>query len=99
MISQHAVEVDPKRHTVEFENDRVRVVRIRYGAGEKIAAHSHEAGMLVFVTDQHIRFKLPNGSIQEMKVRAGQTRWMNAVTHEPQVISDHPTEAVYIEVK
>lgn len=99
MSVQHAVEVDPKRHVVEFENDRVRVVRIRYGAGEKIAEHSHEPGFLVFITDQHIRFKLPDGSFQEVKAKAGQARWMDAVTHEPQVISNHPTEAVYIEVK
>ena len=28
------VAVDPGHYTVEFENEHVRVVRIRYGAGE-----------------------------------------------------------------
>jgi hypothetical protein len=33
------VKVDPKHYKVEFENDRVRVLRIRYGAGEKSVMH------------------------------------------------------------
>ena len=31
------VEVDPKHYTVEFENDRVRVLRVKFGPHEKEA--------------------------------------------------------------
>jgi hypothetical protein len=34
------VKVDPKHYKVEFENERVRVLRIKYGAGEKSVMHS-----------------------------------------------------------
>lgn len=30
------VKVDPKHYTVEFENDRVRVIRMKYKPGEEI---------------------------------------------------------------
>jgi hypothetical protein len=36
-ITDDPVIVDPQRYKVEFENERVRVVRIKYGAGEKSA--------------------------------------------------------------
>jgi hypothetical protein len=35
-----SVKVDPKHYKVEYENDRVRVVRIKYKAGEKSVMHS-----------------------------------------------------------
>ncbi len=35
------VKVDSKHYKIEFENDRVRVVRIKYGPGEKSVMHSH----------------------------------------------------------
>ena len=34
------VKADSKHYTVEFENDKVRVVRIRYGTREKSVMHS-----------------------------------------------------------
>jgi hypothetical protein len=33
--AQDAVTVDSKHYTVEFENSEVRVLRIKYGPGEK----------------------------------------------------------------
>ena len=47
------VKVDPKHYTVEFENDRVRVVHIKYKPGEKSVMHSHPESVAVFLTDAH----------------------------------------------
>src|SRR5262245_46946610 len=33
-------------HTIELENDRVRVYRVKLGPGESLASHSHTAGWL-----------------------------------------------------
>lgn len=35
------VKVDPKHYQVEFENDRVRVLRIRFGPHERSVMHGH----------------------------------------------------------
>ena len=45
------VKVDPKLYKVEFENDRVRVLRIKYGATEKSVMHSHPESIAVFLTE------------------------------------------------
>jgi hypothetical protein len=33
-------------HTLELENDRVRIYRVKLGAGESLASHTHNAGWL-----------------------------------------------------
>ena len=33
--------VDPDHYTVEFENDAVRILRIKYGPGDESVMHSH----------------------------------------------------------
>ena len=35
------VAVDPKHYKVELENDRVRVLRIKYGAHDRPVMHVH----------------------------------------------------------
>src|SRR5882762_9705579 len=42
------VKLDPKHYKVDFENDRVRVLRISYGPREKSVMHSHPDSMAVF---------------------------------------------------
>ena len=49
------VTVDPKHYSVEFENDKVRVLRIKYGPGEKSVMHAHPALVAVFLTDGKVR--------------------------------------------
>ena len=46
-----AVAVDPDHHVVDFENDRVRVVRMTYPPGFKTPHHAHRIGFGVFLTD------------------------------------------------
>jgi hypothetical protein len=38
-MAQDPVHVDPRHYTVEFENDQVRGLRIRYGPHEKSVMH------------------------------------------------------------
>jgi quercetin dioxygenase-like cupin family protein len=53
------VKLDSKHYEVELENERVRVVRIRYGAREKSVMHQHPPGIAVFVTDGSFKFTYP----------------------------------------
>jgi hypothetical protein len=39
----------PDAYKVQFENDYVRVVRVHYDAGVKLAEHTHSAGTTVYV--------------------------------------------------
>src|SRR5437868_12053264 len=45
--------IDPKHYTLEFENDQVRVLRVRFGANEKGLLHEHSySNVVVYLNDQ-----------------------------------------------
>ena len=96
---QDPVSVDPKHYTVELENDRLRVVRIRYGAGEKSEMHSHPESVIVFMTDAAARFSYPDGNSEEITGKAGQVMSLPATTHLPENVSDQPFEVIQVELK
>jgi len=83
-ITDDPVKVDAKHYTVEFENDRVRVVRIKYKAGEKSVMHSHPESIAVFLTDAHAKFTYPDGKSEDIKAKAGSVQHMDAFTHLPE---------------
>jgi hypothetical protein len=47
------VNVDPKHYTVEFENEKVRVLRIWYGPGEKLDITATAGHLLHFDAFEH----------------------------------------------
>ncbi len=98
-LARDSVSVDPKHYQVEFENDRVRVLRIRYGPKEKSVMHDHPAGVVVYVTDQNGRFAFPDGTKSDVTGKAGEVAWADAVTHLPENRSDEPLEVVLVELK
>lgn len=92
------IEVDSDHYKAEFENDRVRAVRITYGAGEKSVMHYHPAGVAVFLTDQKVKFTMPDGSTQEVEAKTGDAIWMEAGQHLPENIGDEPLELILVEL-
>jgi quercetin dioxygenase-like cupin family protein len=93
------VKVDPKHYKVEFENDRVRVVRIKYGPGEKSVMHSHPESIAVFLTDAHAKFTYPDGKTEDINASAGSVLHMDAFTHLPENRSKKPFEVIAVELK
>jgi quercetin dioxygenase-like cupin family protein len=99
VFAQDAIKADPKHYTVESENARVRVLRIKYSPGEKSVMHRHPAAVAIFLTDGKVKFTYPNGKTEEREFKAGQTLWTPAGTHLPENISDQPWEVILIELK
>jgi hypothetical protein len=93
------VTVDGEHYKVEFEDDRVRVVRVRYGPREKSVMHGHPSLVAVFLTDQHSRFTYPDGRTEEIHGKAGGVRHLEAFQHLPENLSDQPMELVLVELK
>ena len=95
----NAVDADPEHYTVEFENDVVRVVRIRYEAGDTSPMHSHYAGCVVSVKQGDIRMEMPDGSSGPAPVTAvGEVACNDAGAHRPTNAGDTVTEAVMVEL-
>lgn len=94
-----SVTADPAHYKVEFENDKVRVVRINYGPKEKSVMHSHPAGVVVFLNDIQSRFTMPDGTTDDRQVKAGTVAWTDATVHNPENLGDKPFEVIHIDLK
>jgi quercetin dioxygenase-like cupin family protein len=90
---------DSKHYTVEADTEQARVLRARYGPGEKSVMHAHPAAVAVLVTDLHCRFSYPDGTSEELQGQAGQVLAMPATTHLPENLSDRPFEVILVELK
>ena len=81
------VAVDPEHYSVVFENEFVRVMRVRFGPGEKGATHQHILNRVVFyVNDQ------PNA-------KADDVRMSGAATHAESNASSLAAERIAVEIK
>jgi quercetin dioxygenase-like cupin family protein len=93
------VKTDSKHYKVEFENEKVRILRISYGPKEKSEMHSHPPMVAIFLTDHHSRHTLPDGKSEELRGKTGEVRYMEAWEHNPENLSDKPFELIGIELK
>src|ERR1035438_10443366 len=82
------VKVDPKHYKVEFENDKVRVLRISYAPGEKSVMHYHPDSVAVSFTYGKSRMPPPDGKSQDLPSTAGAWSWPPAGSHPPQNVGD-----------
>ena len=105
-----ALSAAPTNYHLEFENEYVRVTRIRYAAHEKAPMHAHDApgGVIVALTDQDARVAGPDGSTRELHYKAGQARWAQATpgkdqssfsAHAEENLADHPFELIRVDPK
>ena len=92
---QDAVTADSRHYSVEFENDIVRVLRVRLGAGDTTPAHTHSAYCAIELTDSSL--KEGNGPTTESK--AGQVFCGDATSHAPQNVGRALAESIVVEFK
>jgi quercetin dioxygenase-like cupin family protein len=81
------LKADPKHYKLEFENDQVRVLRVRFGPGEKGVMHEHKLNhVVVYLNDQ-------------AKGKAGEFRFNGPETHTEENPLDHAVERIAIDIK
>jgi quercetin dioxygenase-like cupin family protein len=93
------VKVDPKHYKVDFENEKVRVLRISYAPGEKSVMHYHPDSVAVYLTDGKTLMTTPDGKTQETPAKAGGSVWTPAGSHLPQNVGDKRFEVILVEMK
>ena len=94
------VALDPQHYKLEFENEYVRVIRCRIPPHDKVGMHRHPVnGVMVLLGDQNMRSTTADGTVREAHRKAGETYWMEAVTHRGENISDTPFEYVRVDIK
>jgi len=62
VLAEDATVVAPEHYKVEFENDKVRVIRVTYGPGEESALHEHRDAVVVNLTDLSVQFTMADGT-------------------------------------
>lgn len=81
------LKVDSRHYSLLFENDQVRVLRVRFGPNEKGVQHEHTLPhVVVYLTDQ-------------ARGKAGEVRFDEPMTHTEQNPLDHSVERIAIDVK
>lgn len=94
---------DPARYHVEFENDLVRVIRVRIAPLDHVAMHRHPANgaVLVLLTDQDARQTFPDGRTHENHYKAHTVRWEapGSGPHADENLDNAPLEIIGVELK
>ena len=98
-MAQDPTKVEPKHYKLDFENERVQVVSVHYGPHEKSALHEHPGGVVVILTEAHLRFTDENGKTREVFSKPGEARWYPPFKHKVENLGDTAYDAVYIGVK
>ena len=98
-LAQDPAKVDPQHCKVEFENAQVRVLHWHSGPHEKVPMHEHPAYVQIALTDQHIRFTLPDGKTKDFEAKRGQVSWNEPTKHAAENLLDSPTETIQVELK
>jgi len=98
-LGQDPTRVEPKHYRLNFENDRVQVVSVHYGPHEKSGLHDHPGGVVVILTEAHLRFTDENGKTREIFSKPGEARWYPPFKHRVENLGDTPYDAVYIGIK
>jgi quercetin dioxygenase-like cupin family protein len=98
-LAQDPTKVEPKHYRLNFENDRVQVVSVHYGPHEQSVLHDHPGGVVVSLTEAHLRLIDENGKVREVYSKAGEVRWYPAFKHRVENLGDTPYDAVYIGIK
>jgi len=96
---QDVVKVSPETHSVILENAQVRVLDVHVKPGEKVAMHSHPAGILYYLSDAKLKITYPDGKTREREVKAGTAVWSEAVTHAAENIGTTELLEVQTELK
>ncbi len=87
-------------YSLEFENEHVRVMRIRLKPGEKAPMHNHPNDHVVVVNkDARLKLTFPDGKEAVTDLQAGQVLWLDGGSHEAQNAGTTDHDSFVIEVK
>ena len=98
-LAQDPTIVEPTHYKLAFENDKVQVVDIHYGPHEKSKMHDHPEGVVVYISEGHLKFTDQDGNVKEVYAKPGDARFFPSFKHKVENLEDKPFDAVYIGLK
>ena len=70
-----------KSSRVLFENEKVRVLEIKFRKGQKLAMHSHPANFVYAITPTKFKSTWPDGKTNIVKMRKGEFSFSSGSSH------------------
>jgi|SRR5579864_8232986 len=98
-LAQDPLKSAPTHYKLAFENEHVQVLYIHYGPHEKSAMHAHPAGVVVNLTNGHLKFIDQSGKAQEVSALHGEARWFPPFKHQVENLSSTSYDGIYIAIK
>ncbi len=94
------VKIDSKHYKVQFENDQVRVLRVKFGPHEIAPLHEHSLNrVVVYLADQNFRITSADGTVEMAKHKHGEVSWGGPTRHKEENLNDKPMEVAVVELK
>ncbi len=92
--------VVPEQFSLEFANERVRVLRFKSASREVTGLHEHALPLVaVYLTQANIRVIQPDGTITTIVQKPGEARWDVPTKHTEDNLNEINVEALMIEVR
>ena len=83
---------------VEFENDRVRVLRVRHGGRERHPKTSKHDRLIIYLDEGHV-LRTEAGERLEIRRRAGEVVWRDRSEHQIENLKETTHEVLIVEFK
>ena len=96
-MTPDVVQVAPKSTKVLFENDKIRVLEMKFKKGQKLAMHSHPANFVYAVTSLKFKSVSETGKTNVVKMKKGESSSSEASTHS--IESHIPGVLLQVELK
>jgi uncharacterized RmlC-like cupin family protein len=94
------LKTSPSVYKLEFENEQVRVMRVKFAPHQAVPEHEHMLNrVVVYLTNQDSQMTTPDGKVDESKHKAGEFSWGGPVKHKEQNTLDTPVEIIVVEFK
>ena len=87
----------PKQTKVLLENDKVRVIEVKFKKGDKVPMHSHPEIVVYVIKGGKTRFTDDSGKTTESGSKDGSATYRAATTHSHEHLTD--AHAIVIEMK
>jgi quercetin dioxygenase-like cupin family protein len=97
-VCQDLVAVAPLNAKVEYEDSRIRVVRLRIAPGESLPMHDRPARIVIALTSSEVRQTGADGNTRTVQVPAGKVAWSGPGRRAVRNMAS-PLENVIVEMK
>ena len=97
--TRDALQVDTQHYRLDFENEKMRVLRLTLKPSETVPMHDDKDVLVVCLKECHVRLTAPNGRSEDIHMEAGTSRWIYGETRSEKNLGTKPVEMLFVETK